>query len=169
MIEAFSLKYEDLPDLDAHRDELDAIAAAAGADITTLIQTVQGTFGFLPRNALAHISRHTGTPLAQLYGIATFYTSFALQPRGKHIVRVCDGTACHVRGSARITDALSERLRIAPGDTTKDRLFTLDVVSCVGCCSLAPVIMVGERSHGRLDKQRAIELIETLADSKVPA
>jgi len=115
------------------------------------LQKAQERDGFLSRERIQEIHRESGTPLAQIYGVATFYSQFRFHPVGKHIVRVCHGTACHVSGAKGITESLEENLGVSTGETTKDRLFTLDVVSCLGCCSLAPVITVGADTFGALD------------------
>jgi len=164
-----SLEAHDIPDLESHRSELESLARACGSDLIALVQGVQERFGFLPRNVLALVAGGAGVSLARLYGVATFYGSFFLAPRGERILRVCTGTACHVGGSHRITEALSDHLGIAPGETSEDRSFTLDNVPCVGCCSLAPVMMVGDRSHGRLDGPSAVGVVRDLREKSEAA
>jgi NADH-quinone oxidoreductase E subunit len=114
------------------------------------LQKVQEKDGFISRERMLEIHRQSGVPLAQIYGVATFYAQFRFHPVGKNIVRVCHGTACHVSGAKAITEALEENLGVANGETTPDRLFTLDTVSCLGCCSLAPVIMINNDTYGNL-------------------
>lgn len=114
------------------------------------LQKVQEQDGFISRERMLEIHRQSGVPLAQIYGVATFYAQFRFHPVGKNIVRVCHGTACHVSGAKAITEALEENLGVANGETTPDRLFTLDTVSCLGCCSLAPVIMINNDTYGNL-------------------
>ena len=114
------------------------------------LQRVQDLDGYISRERMHEIHRQSGIPLSQIYGVATFYSQFRLRPVGKHIIRVCHGTACHVSGANGITKSLEERLKIITGDTTPDRLFTLETVSCLGCCSLAPVVMIGKATHGNL-------------------
>jgi NADH-quinone oxidoreductase subunit E len=114
------------------------------------LQKAQEQDGYISRDRLRSISEEHGVPLAQVYGVATFYSQFRLHPVGKHIVRVCHGTACHVQGAKGITDALVDHLGVQTGETTADRQFTLEVVSCIGCCSLAPVIMVDNDTYGNL-------------------
>ncbi len=124
-----------------------------------VLQKTQDLLGYLPRPALEAIAQALRVPLAKVYGVATFYSQFHLQPRGKHVIRVCLGTACHVRGGEKILRRLSEVLGIAPGETTPDRKFTLQRVACLGACGLSPVMMVDEVTYGRLSPQRAVELV----------
>ncbi len=125
-----------------------------------VLQETQDAYGYLPAAALEAIAASTGVPLAQIYGVATFYAQFRLRPVGKHIVRVCCGTACHVAGAERITDAMSQTLDVAPGDTTGDGLFTMETVACLGCCSLAPVMMIDEETFGRLDEKAVRKIVK---------
>lgn len=114
------------------------------------LQRAQDAAGYISREQIVAIHQQSGIPLAHIYGVATFYSQFRLRPVGKHIIRVCHGTACHVSGANAISETLESHLQIANGETTPDRLFTLETVSCLGCCSLAPVIMVGNTTHGNL-------------------
>lgn len=155
-----AVDHRDHDDLDAVRGRLEALAAVHRGDLGTLVQTVQRELGFLPRNVLELLAELTGTPLAQLYGVVTFYGSLRLEPLGRRVVRVCHGTACHVLGAERITDSVAKHLGVAPGTTSDDLEHTLQTVACVGCCSLAPVMTVNEDTHGRLDPQRAVALLE---------
>jgi NADH-quinone oxidoreductase subunit E len=149
-----------LPDLSDHEVALRAIAAREGSDVVAILQAVQHRLGWLPRNAVELIASCTGLSLARLWSVATFYASFHLQPRGRTVVRVCRGTACHVRGAARISDALAKHLGVAAGSTTADLAYTLDEVACLGCCSLAPVVTVGDEVYGKLGQRDAIMLLE---------
>ncbi len=114
------------------------------------LQRVQAEDGYISRERILEIHRRCGVPVAAIYGVATFYAQFRLHPVGKNIVRVCHGTACHVSGANGISKAVEDLLEIGNGETTQDRLFTLETVSCLGCCSLAPVIMVNNATHGNL-------------------
>ncbi len=125
-----------------------------------LLQRAQQVDGYLQRERLLEIHRQTGVPLASIYGVATFYAQFRLSPVGKHLIRVCHGTACHVAGANDITDAIEKHLQINTGDTTPDRLFTLETVSCLGCCSLAPVIMIDNATHGNLTDRKVIKVLK---------
>ncbi len=124
------------------------------------LQKVQETDGYISRERMLEIHRQSGVPLAQVYGVATFYAQFRFHPVGKHIVRVCHGTACHVSGANGITEALEEELGVANGGTTPDRLFTLDTVSCLGCCSLAPVIMIDNDTYGNLMPKKIKKIVQ---------
>jgi NADH-quinone oxidoreductase E subunit len=114
------------------------------------LQKVQEKDGYISPQRIEEIHRQSGVPLAQIYGVATFYSQFRLHPVGRHIVRVCHGTACHVSGAKTITEDLEDALGVKTGETTPDRLFTLEMVSCLGCCSLAPVIMIDNSTYGNL-------------------
>jgi NADH-quinone oxidoreductase subunit E len=115
-----------------------------------LLQKIQETLGFLPREAMEKVGVHLGIPESEVYGVATFYNQFRLHPPGKHPVKVCVGTACHVKGATVILESWERRLNIKVGQTTADREFSLDRVACVGCCALAPVAVVGEKVHGHM-------------------
>ena len=122
----------------------------APGELIPLLQSAQDHFGYIPRRAISYISTVTGVPESDVYGVITFYSQFRLQPRGKYLVRACEGTACHVSGSKGIVETIEDELGIEVGDTTEDGLFTLNTVACIGCCSLAPVMMVNDDTHGRL-------------------
>ena len=135
----------------------------AGTGMMAVLQHTQEIYGYLPRLALRQVSLETGVSLSQLYGVASFYNQFRLTPVGKFIVTVCHGTACHVAGAPFITEAFSDELGIEPGKTTKDRLFTLETVSCVGACALAPVVRIGDdETHGRMTPDKARTLVAEL-------
>jgi len=122
---------------------------APGA-LIPLLQSAQDHFGFIPRAAIAHIAAVTGVPESEVYGVITFYSQFRLRPMGKYVIKVCDGTACHVQNSQLIIDTIKDALGVEVGGTTGDDLFTLTIVACIGCCSLAPVIMINDDTHGLL-------------------
>ena len=126
--------------------------------LITILQQAQGIYGYLPVDVLYHVAQRTGNTPAKVMGVATFYTQFRLQPIGKHLILLCQGTACHVNGSKRIETAVCDELDIQDGETTKDGLFTLKNVACLGCCSLSPVMMIGDETYGMLtpDKARSI-------------
>ena len=116
--------------------------------IISVLEEIQETYGYLPKAVLARVSDALNVPLSRLFSLATFYSAFTLNPRGKHTIHVCLGTACHVRGAPRVVEELSRILNVAPGDTTADDRFTLETVRCIGCCSLAPAMTVGKNIYG---------------------
>jgi NADH-quinone oxidoreductase subunit E len=126
--------------------------------VIPVLQKVQEHFGYLPRPAMEGVSRLMRIPLSRLYGVATFYAQFKMKPRGRNIIRVCKGTACHIQGSPKIAERIEEILGVQSGETTDDLRFTLEEVACIGACALAPVIMVNDNPHGRLtpDKVKAV-------------
>lgn len=123
--------------------------------VNGILQEIQARYRHLPREALNIVAKKLNLPLSRLYGVATFYAGFTLKPQGEHIISVCHGTACHVKGAGRITEALEECLGICTGETTPDGKFTLQAVNCLGCCSLAPVLTVDERTYGKLTPESA--------------
>ena len=125
-----------------------------------LLQKAQQEEGYISRERINAIHRACGIPLAHIYGVATFYSQFRMQPVGKHIIRVCHGTACHVANAKDITKALQDVLEVNSGETTPDRLFTLEKVSCLGCCSLAPVIMIDNSTYGKLDPREVKKVLK---------
>jgi len=125
-----------------------------------VLQIAQKMIGYLPREALKKISEGLHEPLAKVYGVTTFYSFFTMVPRGKFVVRVCLGTACYVRGSKEVLDALKKELGVDVGQTTKDRKFTLEVGRCFGACGLAPVIMVNDDTHQRVKPAKVKEILE---------
>ncbi len=126
--------------------------------VIPVLQQVQDHYGYLPRPAMERVSQLMHIPLSRLYGVATFYAQFKMKPRGRYIIRVCKGTACHIQGSPKIAERIEEILGVQSGETTDDLRFTLEEVACIGACALAPVIMVNDNPHGRLtpDKVKAI-------------
>ncbi len=127
-----------------------------------VLQEVQEAFGYLSRDSMGQVAEGLGLPRAQVFGVASFYAQFYLKPRGQNMIRVCLGTACHVRGAEKVLAALGEALGIGPGEVTADGKFTLERVACLGTCGLAPAVMVNEEIHGRMDAQRAEELLHSL-------
>ena len=126
--------------------------------LIAMLQDIQKQEGYLPRKALETVASEVGVPLTRLYSLATFYKAFSLTPRGRHTINVCTGTACHVRGSEKLLDKLERELGIGPGGTTEDGRFSVESVRCVGCCGLAPVIVIDENFHGKL-AQKDIEKV----------
>lgn len=119
-------------------------------NLIMILQAIQREHNYLPQPALKYLSEKIDIPLSQIYGVGTFYSTFSLEPRGRHIVSVCLGTACHVRGGDRIHQKIEDQLGIADGETTPDQRYTLESVRCIGCCSLGPVVKIDEDIHGRI-------------------
>jgi NADH-quinone oxidoreductase E subunit len=124
-----------------------------------VLEEVQGITGYLPEPVQRRVAKGLGIPLSQVYGVVTFYSFFTMKPRGKHQIRVCLGTACHVRGSKRVLDEMEQKLGIEPGECTEDREFSLDVVRCVGACGLAPVMVVDEDTHKQVKVARLDQIL----------
>lgn len=131
-------------------------------NLIPLLQKTQDVYGFIPREAMVKISEEAGLQLSDMFGVATFYTQFRLSPVGKHIIKVCHGTACHVQNAGTITEALAESLKVIDGETTPDGLFTLESVACLGCCSLAPVMMIGNETYGKLTGKQAVRIVREI-------
>ncbi len=125
-----------------------------------LLQAAQDTYGYIPVTAIDQISEIVGIPAAEIYGVITFYSQFRLKPLGKFLIKVCDGTACHVNGSERIAGVIEDELQISGNDTTEDGLFTVQKVACLGCCSLSPVIMINDETYGRLTPKKVQQLLK---------
>ncbi|MGD2037652.1 MAG: NADH-quinone oxidoreductase subunit NuoE [Desulfobacterales bacterium] len=119
-------------------------------NLIMILQAIQKKFNYLPGPTLAYLSTKIGVPMSKIYGVATFYSTFSLEPRGRNIISICRGTACHVRGAERVLDQIQESLSICDGETTEDMRFTLESVRCIGCCSLGPVVKINEDMHGRI-------------------
>jgi NADH:ubiquinone oxidoreductase subunit E len=130
--------------------------------VIPILQHVQDAYGYLPKEILAEISRRTGVPLSRLIGVATIYAQFRLTRRGKHLIRVCDGTACHVRGAAKNVEAVEKALGVSPDGTSPDYEYTMEIVYCLGSCGLAPVAVVDDRVHGRLTPKAMVEQLRGL-------
>lgn len=135
-------------------------------NLIIILQKAQGIFSYLPREVIAYLSEKTGQTQAKIYGVATFYTQFRLEPIGKNLIMLCQGTACHVSGSKKIERAIIDELDIEDGQTTEDGIFTLENVACLGCCSLAPVMMVqsesGEETYGNLTPESVKEILKKI-------
>ena len=127
-----------------------------------VMQEAQEIYGYLPKDVMYHIAEKVGVSPAEVVGVATFYAQFRLTPIGKYNIMSCQGTACHVNGSERVSAAISKYLGIEHGQTTEDGLFTLEHVACLGCCSLAPVIMINGEAHGNLTPEKAINILKDI-------
>ena len=132
-----------------------------GATIT-ILQGLQEEFGYIPSESLTYIAQKTGMKEAKLYGVATFYTQFRMNPVGKNLILLCQGTACHVNGASTIEKAICEELGITEGETTPDKIFTFTNVACLGCCSLAPVMMINGETYAKLTPEKTVEVLRNL-------
>ena len=144
-------------------EKIDAIIENYEANPETLLmimQDISDLYNYVPPEVVPVLMERLRVQESLIYSVATFYKTISLEPRGKYIVNVCTGTACHVRGADKIMDALKEKLKIKEGQTTDDNLFTLEAVRCVGCCASGPVITVNQETHGGLDRSSAVEVIE---------
>lgn len=161
---------EPLEDAEGERTRTaDAIIDSHGGSresMITVLQDANKTFNYLPEEVLHRISSRLGVPFAEVYGAASFYKAFSLEPRGRHIVQACMGTACHVRGARRILEELERRLAIVAGQTTRDRLFTLETVNCLGACALGPIIAVDGEFHGSMTSAKVPALLDGYAEEK---
>ena len=131
-------------------------------NLIPLLQGVQSIYGYIPQEAFYKLNKEVGLELAAMYGVATFYSQFRLNPVGKHIIKVCHGTACHVQNASKITDSIMDSLKINDGETTDDNMFTLESVACLGCCSLAPVMMIGDETYGKLTGKSSVKVIKNI-------
>lgn len=148
-------------DLSLLDETLDKYKDVKGSLITVL-QNAQEIYGFLPMSVLEHVANITGVSSSQVYGVATFYTQFRLNPVGENLIMLCKGTACHVNGADNIEEAIIEELGIKDGETTEDDIFTLNNVACLGCCSLSPVMMINDETYGSLTPQKTKEILREI-------
>ncbi len=140
---------------------INQVAIGDGSLIAAL-EEIQGRFHYLPPEALILASERLGVPLSQAYAVATFYHAFSLKPKGKHCMHVCMGTACHVRGSPQVLDRIETKLNIKAGETTRDHLFTLETVNCLGACALGPIVVTDGEYSGQMTVQKADQLLKTI-------
>ena len=140
---------------------LDELDVGAGANLIGVLQEVQDRFGYLPARALEEVGRRTKTPLSRVYGVVSFYAQFHTAPHGRHTIRVCRGTACHVKGTSRVLDTIRRTLGIEDGQSTPDLRFYLETVACLGTCFLAPVMMIDNQYFGKLTPQRIAGALES--------
>lgn len=129
-------------------------------NLIMIIQAIQRRYNYLPRPALTYLSTKIGVPLSQIYGVATFYSTFSLEPRGRNIISICLGTACHVRGGERVRERIEDALDIGDRETTEDQRYTLETVRCIGCCSLGPVIKINEDMHGHISSDQVDKILD---------
>jgi len=154
---AQKVKEEEI-DLTGANEVIDKYIDMKGA-LMPVLQAVQDVYGFIPEPTVHLIAERLNVYPSQIYGVLTFYAQFHLEPRGKYIIRVCMGTACHVKGAGRIADTLTDRLKISHAETTEDLKFTAEYVACIGACGMAPVIMVNDATYGSMTVQKMDEVI----------
>jgi NADH-quinone oxidoreductase subunit E len=146
---------------------IDLIIKSCSCDESALIailQEIESLYGYLPAWALKHVSRKLSVPLIQVYGVASFYDAFHLTPQGKNLIRVCLGTACYLKGSARVLEALEKELDIKDGETTSDLEFSLQSVRCLGACALAPVMMIGDRYFDKITPAKVTKVLKQVRE-----
>lgn len=129
-------------------------------NLIMILQSINDQCRYLPKESLRLVAERLGLPLSRVYGVATFYKAFSLEPRGEHIVKVCMGTACHVRGAQRVKETLAANMKVHEGGTTADGKFTLETVRCVGCCSLGPVVMIDDEIYSRTDSDKIAKTVQ---------
>ena len=128
-------------------------------ELIPLLQAAQDHYGYIPEHAIEQISAATSIPAAKIYGVITFYNQFRLQPMGKYVVRLCEGTACHVAGAKTLLEIIEDELGIHEGETDDKGLFTILTVACIGCCSLAPVMLINDETYGKLDAKKVRQIL----------
>ena len=146
----------------AQYEGLDTWGTSAQGNLIAILQKAQDIYGYLPTELLVYISHRLGIKPAKIMSVVTFYTQFRTKPVGKHLILLCQGTACHVNGSALIEEAIKDTLGVAEGDISPDGLFTYTNVACIGCCSLAPVMMIGEKTYGMLTKDKTARILKDI-------
>ncbi len=155
-------------DLSLLNETLDKYASVKGS-LISILQKTQEIYGYIPIDAVYHIAEKTGSTPAKVLGVATFYSQFRFQAMGKHLIMVCKGTACYVNGAERIIDAIQEELGIGNNETTADGLFSLSIVACLGCCSLAPVMMIDEDTYGSLTPDKVKQILRDIREKEANA
>jgi len=145
---------------------IEELGVGVGSNLIAALQGVQERFGYLPRPALEEISLRTGVPLSRIYGVVSFYAQFYTEPRGRHTVRCCRGTACHVRGGRTVIKAVRAVLGIEDGETTEDMEFTFETVACLGACALSPVMVVDTTYYGKVTSRIAQEVLRRMAEEE---
>lgn len=143
-----------------HNNTLNNYPPKDRSNLIAILQDIQEVYGYLPEEALFDVAEFIGMPMSSVYGVATFYNQFRLTPLGKNVIRVCRGTACHVKNSSNILTSLETELGICAGQTTRDKLFTLETVACIGACSIAPVININEEYYGRITTKEIPKILK---------
>ncbi len=155
-------KAEVAADLGPAKNILSARKSVAADDLIPILQELQEAYGYLPPAVLAWVSERTGIPTSRMYGVITFYAQFYLKPHGRHTVRCCRGTACHVRGGKKIINTVKGQLGIDDGETSEDMLFSFETVACLGACALSPVMVVDNTYHGKMTPRVAEQVLQRL-------
>jgi len=135
-------------------------------NLIMILQAIQAQYNYLPQPVLAYLSEKIEIPLSRIYGVATFYSTFSLEPRGKNIISICLGTACHVRGAGKVLERIEDTLNVTNGKTTDDGQFTLESVRCIGCCSLGPVVKINEDVYGRIASEDLTQILDNYGESQ---
>lgn len=141
---------------------VEEMSPVTSGDIIPLLQRIQDAYGYLPPKAVLSVCEETGLAASKVFGVATFYSQFGMEPKGKHTVRCCKGTACHVRGGNRVLDTVEKTLGITDGETTKDMRFTQETVACLGACALAPVMVMDSTYYGKMTPRRTELLLKEI-------
>jgi NADH-quinone oxidoreductase subunit E len=151
-------------DIKLVRDIISRSGDDQDSSLIAILQQSQDAYGYLPKTTLKEISRLTDIPLTRIFGVVTFYSQFSLIPRGKHAIKVCSGTACHVKGADDVKQKMKDILNVGEGETTPDYQFTLETVACIGTCFLAPVMMIDERYFGKLTADKASDIVQKYSE-----
>lgn len=145
------------------KEKVDRVLQKHGHDkslLVDILQDVQAEVGYLPQNALEETAHGLGVPVSRVYSVATFFKAFSLTPRGRYLINVCMGTACHVRGAGKVLERIEKELSVKTGGTTKDLRFTLETVNCVGACALGPMVIIGEDYHGEMTPEGVVSVLK---------
>jgi len=138
---------------------IDSLETTKG-ELIRVLHKAQGIFGYLPREVQVYVAKSLNLPVAKVFGVVSFYSFFTMTPKGKYSIAICMGTACYVRGAEKILDEFKKQLGISVGETSKDGMFSIDALRCVGACGLAPVVMIGEKVYGRVTLEMVKEILE---------
>jgi len=152
---------ETCQDLEPLNDILATKNKVTTNDLIPILQQIQQSYGYLPPNVLSELSKRTGIPASRIFGVTTFYEQFYLEPHGRHTIRCCRGTACHVKNGYSVINAVKQQLNVEPGETTEDMKFTFETVACLGTCFLAPAMMVNNDYYGHLTKNKIKGILES--------
>ena len=145
---------------------LSSISKSATNEVIPILQQIQKAYGYLPREVIFELSRRINVPVSRLFGVATFYEQFYLEPHGKHTIKCCRGTACHVKGGQQVIDSICRALGVEEGGTTEDMEFTFETVACLGVCALAPVMMIDEVYFGKMTPEKVGSVLDSVRTSE---